>query len=187
MAWTLTDDMLAAIQAANLRLLFFYEGNFKNGAVHWHTGVGPLVWNAITWDGFGDALKFGDFEETNDIKANGIIVSVAGVAPSKIALALAEPQRNKIGRVWLGLLTEAGAVIDSPKVIFQGRLDKMSIDDGGETASISVAYEHELITLERTKEVRYTDAEQQRLYPGDRGLEYVAKLQDAEIPWGDRG
>ena len=33
---------------------------------------------------------------------------------------------------------------------------------------------------------RYTDQDQQQLYSGDLGLEYVAGLQDKDIPWGQQ-
>lgn len=78
-------------------------------------------------------------------------------------------------------------VIDAPKIIFKGRLDVGEIDDSNPLEPvINLNYENELVDLERPREWRYTDQHQKQLSPGDRGLEYVAGLQDKQIVWGRR-
>ena len=60
----------------------------------------------------------------------------------------------------------------------------MSIDDGGQTCTISVSAESRLIDLDRTRERRYTSEDQKIDFPNDKGLEFIADLQDKEIIWG---
>ena len=54
----------------------------------------------------------------------------------------------------------------------------------GEKATITLTGESRLIDFFRPRISRYTDAEQQALYPGDLGLQYVNDLQEASVPWG---
>jgi len=68
--------------------------------------------------------------------------------------------------------------------MFSGRMDTMSIKDSGDTANISLTAESRLIDLERSRERRYTSEDQKIDYPNDKGLEFIADLQNQEIVWG---
>ena len=76
-------------------------------------------------------------------------------------------------------------VVADPYAIFSGFMDVMTLKDAGERASIAVNCENELITLENPKITRYTPEDQAINFPNDKGLEYVASLQDQEILWGN--
>jgi hypothetical protein len=64
-------------------------------------------------------------------------------------------------------------------------MDVMTLKDSWEKATISVNCENELIILENPKINRYTPEDQAINFPNDKGLEYVASLQDQEILWGN--
>jgi hypothetical protein len=63
-------------------------------------------------------------------------------------------------------------------------MDVMGIEDSGDTANINVTAESRLIDLERSRERRYTSEDQKINYPNDKGLEFIADLQDKELVWG---
>ena len=52
--------------------------------------------------------------------------------------------------------------------------------DGAEP-SVALACESRLVDLKRAEVRRYTDADQQAEYPGDRFFEFVPALHEAEI------
>ena len=60
----------------------------------------------------------------------------------------------------------------------------MSINDTGETLTISVSIESRLIDLERPRIWRYTSEDQKRVYPTDKGFDFVNDLQSKQIIWG---
>jgi len=62
----------------------------------------------------------------------------------------------------------------------------MNIEEQAEAASISVTAENVLVKLERPVVRRFTNEDQKSRFPDDRGLEFVASLQDKEIFWGRR-
>src|SRR5688572_29641023 len=100
----LTPEMLEAIQAGTVRVRFFYEGFYKTGVVRYWTGLGPIEWDGKTWTGQGHVLSLSNIEETTDVKANGISISLSGVKESSVALVLAEGERSKTGKIWLALM-----------------------------------------------------------------------------------
>jgi hypothetical protein len=60
----------------------------------------------------------------------------------------------------------------------------MNIEENADTSVISVTAENVLIKLERPVVRRFTNEDQKSRFPDDRGLEYVAGLQDKDILWG---
>ena len=84
------------------------------------------------------------------------------------------------GRLWGALLDAEGAFVADPFPLWAGLMDTMQVVDGAEPR-ISLTCESRLVDLERAEVRRYTDADQQAEYPGDRFFEFVPALQEAEI------
>ncbi len=187
MSRNLTTDMAAGVAASTVRPILLFEAVFGGTTVRYWTGVGDLSWNAATWQGIGTLIESSPVKETDGVKAQGITLKVKGVSSADVATALGEVANGTDGSIRLALLTEAGAIVADPKVIFRGRLDIAEIDDSNpEEPVINLDYANALIDLERPREWRFTDEHQQTLYPGDTGLRFVAGLQDAELVWGRR-
>ncbi len=184
MSRDLSASMLAAIAAGTVRPVVFYEGEYESGTVRLWTGIGPITWDSQTWTGAGNLLSIASIGEVSDITAVGFSVSLTGLSSALLSLNLSEARQGLPGRVWLGMLDSAGAVIADPFAAFSGRLDVPEIADDGDRATISVKYESRLIDLDKTRERRYTHEDQQIDYPGDQGFAFVAGMQDKQIVWG---
>jgi hypothetical protein len=174
----LTAGVITELDAANLRPVIFYEGVFSGGTLRLWSGVGSITWNSQSWTGAGQLLGISAINETADIRAEGITLSLSGLPSALISSALAQAQLGLAGSVWLGVMTAAGAIIADPYMAFKGKLDVPSIEDNGDTCTISISYENQLIDLERARIRRWTHDDQQIDYPGDRGFEYMPTLQD---------
>lgn len=180
----LTPQMLSALDAGQLRPILLYEGEFASGTVRFWSGVGDLGWNGQTWHGAGSLGGLSSIDETTEIKANGVVVSLNGIDASVVSLVLGEARHGKPGRLWFGLLDDAGQVIADPHQTFAGRLDVPEISEDGETATVAISYESRLIDLERAREFRYTSESQQAEFAGDKGFDFVESLQDWNGVWG---
>jgi hypothetical protein len=101
-----------------------------------------------------------------------------------VQVAIDEARQGMPGRIWIGLMSEAGALIADPVQAFSGRLDVPEITEDADTCTITISYESRLIDLTVPRTWRYTHESQQVLYPGDLAFEYVTAIQDREIPWG---
>ena len=77
-------------------------------------------------------------------------------------------------------VTDAG-----PWTYFKGSMQPPSIDDGLE-ATITISIRDELADWDRNITSLYTNAEQQRLHPGDLCLENVSQLASRKIAWPTR-
>lgn len=180
MARDLDATLATEITQPEVRLRLFYEGEFEGGTVRLWTGVGDLSLFGQTWLGVGLLLGVSRVGETADLRAVGYTVSLAGLSSEVYAMVLANARLGKPGRVYVGCLSDAGAVVGVPYLAFEGRLDLPNIEMDGTSAVVTVNYESEMIALERARVRRLTHEDQQIGHPGNPSFEYVAGLQQTE-------
>ena len=94
---------------------------------------------------------------------------------------------NRNASIYLGLFDANKSVVSDVYTLFKGKMYIMKIDEGAETASITLNIENRLIVFDRPKERRFTHEDQQNRFAGDLGFEFVPDLQDKEIIWGKKG
>lgn len=187
MSRNLTSGFITASASSErqFRHAFLVELAFTSGTIRAWTGSGDLTWNGQTWAGVGTLAGIGAVEESTDVSARGLQISLSAIPTEVLSLALSEHCQGRPAKVWLALFDlTTGAIIADPVQIFGGRADTISAVLSGETYEASVSCENRLIDLNTAKEARYTHEEQQRLHPGDMGCEFVAGIGDKPIYWG---
>lgn len=201
-------DVLAEYTSKSVQPVYIIEAFFDTGTLRLFTGYGVLNWNGETFFGGGNLIGISPIEETQDIQAKGLIVNLNGIPSNLVAIALGERSRGRHFRLYLGFVTTGNyiAVEDSsgyveledesgffllenqlvdlsPYRIFSGLMDVMEISDNGQESNIKCSVENVLITGRRTKLSRYTQEDQQKRYPSDKGLNFINQLQDKEVVW----
>lgn len=180
----LTEAFVGELEAAVKTPVLFYEGDFASGTVRFWSGLGTIAWDGHDWTGAGNLAGVSAIEETGDVQANGVTLSLSGIPSALVSLVLEEARQGLPGTVWLGFLAADGTVVADPAIAFAGRLDVPQIEDGATTATIAISYENRLRDLERAREYRYTDESQKLFHPEDKGFEYVPSLQEWSGTWG---
>lgn len=184
---------------------FAVSVDFESGPLYFWTGYGDLIIDGITYLGAGQLVNISSVEETTEIEAKGATVTMTGIPSTFLSLALQEPYQGRECRIYFGLSlanktigTEASSIVTTEDLvelltegdtrhlieIFSGELDQMNITEQADGATIAVTAENILIKLERPVVRRFTNEDQKSRFPLDRGLEFVAALQDKEIFWG---
>lgn len=179
-----TPDMLTAIAAPTTRPVVFYAGEFTTGILRLWSGLGTVTSSGDTYTGNGTLLGVGVTSETQELQAAGMTVKLSGVGIEAADRALQEVQHGKWGQVWIGFLTAAGDLVDTPHTVFRGRLDTAQLDTkDAEKPVMLLQYENELVDLERPRNWRFTHEHQIKLF-NDASLKNVATLVDRVIKWG---
>lgn len=120
--------------------------------------------------------------------AGGLRFMLSGIPTEVLAIALAEPIRNKPCSLRLAVLdVVTHAVLDAP-LIWTGTLDQMPIshqtdEAGGSTCTVSVTAEHRGATFGRPKPFRYTEGDQRAAFPGDTSLRFVVSQANHPDVW----
>ena len=171
----------AAATARTAAPVVLVELDFASGPFRAWTGLGPLHWAGMVFEGVGSLGAVGEIEETTEIRAVRLTLALSPVPQEVVDIALAERSfRLRTARLWGGLLDAEGAFVADPFPLWAGLMDTMEVVDGAEPR-VSLTCESRLVDLERAEVRRYTDADQQAEYPGDRFFEFVPALQEAQI------
>ncbi len=187
MARNLTTALKTELAATGFKPICFVEAEFSSGTIRVWTGYGNISWNSQTWTGIGDLGGISEVIEGTALRANNVVLRLSGIPQSMLLKALDEVRSGKPATIWFGALDSNGAVVADPFLAFKGLIDTAELIEGAETGTVKVNIESELITLQQPRESRYTDEDQQQKYPGDKGFEYVPKLQEWNVLWGGTG
>jgi hypothetical protein len=174
-----TSDALLAPQLTPIGLV---ELQFGSGTVRLWTGFGDLPWNGFIWTGAGTLGRIGPMEETVESRASALELTLSSIPAEVLAIANAEDWQGREARIWYGVLDDARHFVGEPFQIRRGIMDLMTLSEGAE-ASITLAIESRDIDLGRNKARRYTAEDQRAEYPGDRGCDAVALLQQWDGTW----
>lgn len=203
----LTPDMASGLSDKNVSLVVMAELFFQSATLRMWTGLGTLNWRDEDYFGGGNFIGISPIEETQDSVAKGLVASLSGIPSTLISLALTERFRGRPFRLYLAIVDSRSYVatedapgrveledgtgfvllennfVNSPYRIFSGLMDTMEFTDNGSTADIRLSVENILITGQRTKLSRYTQEDQRKTYPSDKGFDLINQLQDKELVW----
>ena len=180
----MTSEYLAAIQSGMLRPALFVEANFTSGPIYVWSGLGLITWGGHEWVGIGSLGSVSTVEESSTVEAKGVTLTLSGIDATLLEGILDEFQVGLPVLVTLGLFNEAGVLIADPVLAFAGQMDQPTLEVNGTAATISINCENRLFEMNVAVDRRYTNEDQQRDYPGDRGFEFVSSIQEAQIYWG---
>ena len=183
MSRSLTTAFNNQLTSSELQPFLAVELAFDGGTFYSWTGYGNITFGGNTYVGAGDVIQVSPAQETSEIKANGVAITLSGIPTESLSSALSEAYQGRDATIYFGVLQNQ-AVVSDPYAIFKGKMDLMTIKDNGEIATITVTAESKLIDLDRSRERRYTSEDLKIDFPDDKGLEYIDDLQDKEIVWG---
>ena len=181
----------------SIELFFAVNFQMDDETVGFWTGYGDITVDSITYTGAGEMLSFSEISEDNQISANGVTVILAGLDATAKDLALDQEYQYRKAEIIVGSLNNYPTV-QSYK-LFVGLIDKVSIDDGPESSTVSIFLENRLIDLNRPRVLHYTNEEQKHFSPNrinpvdspitgstivtDAGLSEIGGIQDKQIIW----
>ena len=149
----------------------------------------PWAWNGVDvveFLGVGQLGALSPVDEGTEVQPYSISLQLSGIPSANISLALNEDYRGRDCWVWLGLLNADHVLAGTPVLMSRVTLDTMDIKLD-ETAVIEITAHSPLIDWSRPRIRRYTDADQQAVYPGDLGLQFVSQMAAGkQLVWGRR-
>ena len=189
MARTIGNNFNTQISSSSVRP--FYAISFAYATpLRIHTADGEITIDGETYYSSANFMEISEITETSETKATGLNVVFSGIDSSILSSSLTQTQQGVDVVLYFGVLatsSNANVVVDTPYQLFNGTVDRVTISEARDTSTIKFAIENKLIALEKPLDFRYTDQDQKHFFPNDKGLEFVADLQDKNIVWGGGG
>ena len=182
MSRNLTTALATALATSSVRPAIFVSLEFASGAVYFWSGKGDNTYDSNTYTGLGDLTGLDMPEETSNGSTNGMSLSLSGIPSVNVALALEEYQ-NRPATVLFAALDSSDAIIADPYQIFSGLIDVISIEDDGDSSSITVNLEGYAYGVGPSMD-RYTNEAQKRVYATDTSLRFIKSLSEKQVYWG---
>lgn len=184
MTRTVTSDIQDELAATSSRPVYLVEIGFASTTIRLSSLGRDITWDSHSWLGNSWLMPIKAINETAEIRAVGVEIELVGVSSSLLALALADADQTKDALIYFAFLDSSGAVIADPILLFKGKVDTVDISDSVEQPSVVIRCESRLARLDRPTNFKYTEANQQALFSGDRGFQYLPGLEEWSGYWG---
>jgi hypothetical protein len=179
---SLSAPTLAALSASQLAMVTLVHMGFAS-PIALNSSNMDLVWSSVTYKGAGAMGAISQIEDSpGEIK--GLSFQLIGVDSAYIALALddAAVVQGTAVTIRTAILDSTYTIVDAP-VEWTGKLDTMSIEEDGETCTISVSAESSAVDILRGGPLTYSDADQRSLYGNDTTFEFILPQANTPIVW----
>lgn len=147
------------------------------------------AWRAVSFGGRnytanGHFLSFDGLVETAELQVPSVSINLSAVDLSWVSIALTKNHIDRRLVIYKGFLDYTQAAISSPIIVFDGRMDGMSISDSPQAkCTVSVTATSQFSDFYRKAGRHTNNQEHQSLYPGDGFFQYCVNL-NKEIRWG---
>ena len=184
---TPTGAFETALEASHLAQVVFLELQFRSATSRLCSREHDLAWNSFTWLGAGRVGSIEPVGEGGALESRGVAMTLSGIPPGALATALDPSEyKNRTCRFWFGLLDLSSAsaitVVADPVGPFVYRMDTLRFVVGRERA-LRLTAESRLADWQRPRMLRYNDADQQKLHPGDKFFQHIEQMAEAVIEW----
>ena len=183
MVKTLSTNNSNVLNDDVVRPIYFLKFEFPSGNVYLNSSDRNITWGGNSYIGAGSIGTVSDIEETAELQANGVKLILSGIPSTFVSIALTSEYQGSVATEYLGFFDDDYGLVDNPFIIFVGKVDTMAISLS-DTATIELEIENRLIDWERPRISRFTNEEQQNLYSGDKGFEFVDSVAEKELFWG---
>lgn len=134
------------------------------------------------------ARGLGRIEAVSDGPGDRAVLQMefSGIHPDNVAIALAEPVQGREFRIYTAFFDPVTYTLVQKHRRHTGWLDTMDVARLDGSCVISATGQSADVDFLRASGSLWTDAEQQRLFPGDLGWQYVAAQVDQRVVFPSR-
>ena len=136
-----------------------------------------------TYQANGEFLSFEMVNETDEARVNEINIILSGVSTTFTNLFLNNDYVERRIVIYRQFLDSANAALSTPVMLFDGEIKNFAVNDKADTSEVIIKSASVFYNFDDNNGRRTTEASQQRVFPGDRGMQY-ASTTTKDIRWG---
>lgn len=181
-------DVLRRGGSLNAGVLCYF--GFASGAQRVSLGAGDVTTHdGARWRGIGDVVSIEGGGQQAGVVATNMTLTLAAssddLTDDVIARAL-DSEHEIYGRTFfmaLQFFDAAWQPVDAYRVVYVGFMDRMSFRRTAGLRQVELNIESPFVRRRTPRLQTFSDRDQRRRYPGDRGLEFLSSLKDKSVTW----
>jgi len=177
---TLDSAVATESKKTHITAVELIDLDLSGGFLRFNNSPYDLVYLSNTYLGNGSFSGAGAVSEFSSLRAQEIPVSLSGVSSSILASLLTSDYQGRPATLLLALLDSSHQIIGSPMIKFKGVIDSSVISLGNQ-GTVDLTLRNRLSDLLSPKVSRYSDEEQKKIDPTDKGLEFASSVESDQI------
>lgn len=137
------------------------------------------VWSGHTWTALDVVIE--ELEDAVDAN-NGLRFGFPGVTSGELALALSGDVEGCAVQLYMAVCDPANGTVADAQLRWSGAIEIPGWSDGAQSL-VHFTAEHRSAEAARPKPLRYTNADQQRLFAGDTFFDFDPGTDSATLTW----
>lgn len=185
MALFFAETIRAAAAEEVVGLALLVRLGFLEGEKRLWSGPGEITLGGEVWQSVGEFGSISTMSSGPGDAASSVTFTLSGIDEQIYALATAGATtiKGRPAEVSLQFAGAGGVLLDSPAVIWIGRMSRMSADADAQIRSVNLICENRFTNRSKPPAGLYTDRDQQARFPGDLGLSFAASLIFKAVNW----
>ena len=183
-------EAIALMRAGgNLNIAVLHYLAFANGPAYRWQGFGPFTTQGITYLGIGDIVSIEGGGQQAGVVANNVTITMAAgsdLLTDPLLIRVMQQQTLVKGYRYtmsLQFCDEKWQPVDTPRVVYVGVMDQMTVKRSPEVRQIILNVESPFVRRRVPRLETFSDRDQKSKYPNDRGLEFQSGLKNKMVSW----
>ena len=182
--WTSSAHQTAA-EAQSVVAVTFVDLDIVGDRLRLNDSNLNLDWGGFSWLGVGTYGGMDGIDESQDLIAQPVKLTLSGVDTSLISDAMTTQYQGRDVTIHVAPLNpDTLQFLDTPEEAWSGFMDVMTIEADHGIGRITIACEHWLRVDPAAS--RYTDEQQQALFASDRFFQFTHQISGFVGKWGSR-
>lgn len=176
----------AAITQPIVPYVMFAEFDFVSGTIRVSSADKIYTWGGNSWTPLGELAGVDGPQEATDLSSQQLTFTLTGVDNGLITTTLGENYHNRSCSLSIGYLDPvSGQLVDTPELLWEGRMDTMTINTDANSSQIVLVAENRLVTWQQSSGWLYTQEHQRIFDSTDNFFDQVTSLSNKSVKWND--
>ena len=177
MSRTINSLASTATKSEQIALCLLVELRFKDETIYLNSSPIEITYSGNSYFGVGDLGAIDVIKETDEIEVSNIKLTLSGINKEIREYVSKLEYANRRCIISAAMLNDTDAIIGTPTVLYDGLMDESGMSIGLDS-SIQIIVTNHIADWNRTRNGRYTSAEQKLIDSTDTGLDH---LEDAVL------
>lgn len=172
-------ELLAAMREGTAQRHMFFKLEHSEGDIFVWDGIGEFDFGGDTYSGVGGFATLEGVSQSDDIQNHEIVATLNGVGLPTLSETSLDVRDEPVN-IWAVWIDETGATVGS-LLVFSGLGNTLLVEPTGDEIRLKLKARGAMADWRASPRAYYTDAEQQRRFPGDTGFSFIRYLENANV------